>query len=854
MKTFPTYERRVGLQGGPTASYANPGAFKVSDAVGRAMEGLGKSIQNVGDKLAADQERIQNSQDDVWFSKARAETAQAMVAFDNQARLEANDDGAGYQERVLGHYNELRQKHMEGAPSDRARQMYEEWGYSYETQVHGSTATFRAESELAKRDADFGAAINAHRQTVLADPSQYDAVHKRAMDDLEGAKQWMTPKKEAEWRKAIESGLQSDRVEALIKADPEAALRDMGVSGGDLAGRIIGVESGGRADAKNPLSSATGAGQFIDSTWLAMVKKHRPDIWGSSNRAEILAMRNDPALSRAMVNAYAKDNAEYLGARGVGASDDNLYLAHFLGPQGALSVIKANGSTSVASLLPASVISANKSVLEGKTAGQVRAWAGRKMNASPAPNVAGNPYYSALTPDDLLSLHAKADRASAQNAAVVRQQFDDYTAYVRDGGAPRNDVAAGLLSKMGSGQVSQASEQLARAETYGADVRAAKWASPGEVSDLIAKRAATLESADDYKANRADVDGLVKIVSERNKQIAADPAGYVMQDDNVRQSFAAMRELMASHGADPHALRAAVTRYAAASIALQERLGVPPADIRLLDKAQGAQLASTFSHQPEGGQNAARLVAGLRAQWGEHWPRIFQQLVEDGKLPGVIQAIAMMDKPSQMAAAERIAEMAALGKTEAEKPFEAAQKADLKDAVAGEFADFGQTLANNVGGVNTYAAVHDAAYLLGLRYMQEGSGASDAASRAFKDIVGEKYNIRASFRVPVEYDADAVLAGAGNYLAQLDELAIDPDKSAIGLDEDGARAATIAQMKAQGLWVTAPDESGLALIDGTTRAMVTVGGAPLIVPWEQLVARAGADPIATTAPDAVVTP
>ena len=35
-----------------------------------------------------------------------------------------------------------------------------------------------------------------------------------------------------------------------------------------LTDKIVHVESGGSATAKNPLSSATGAGQFIKSTWL----------------------------------------------------------------------------------------------------------------------------------------------------------------------------------------------------------------------------------------------------------------------------------------------------------------------------------------------------------------------------------------------------------------------------------------------------------------------------------------------------------------------------------------------------------------------------------------------------------
>ncbi|TIM61659.1 MAG: M23 family metallopeptidase, partial [Mesorhizobium sp.] len=38
-----------------------------------------------------------------------------------------------------------------------------------------------------------------------------------------------------------------------------------------LTERIVQVESGGKARAKNPLSSATGAGQFITKTWIRMM-------------------------------------------------------------------------------------------------------------------------------------------------------------------------------------------------------------------------------------------------------------------------------------------------------------------------------------------------------------------------------------------------------------------------------------------------------------------------------------------------------------------------------------------------------------------------------------------------------
>ena len=42
--------------------------------------------------------------------------------------------------------------------------------------------------------------------------------------------------------------------------------------------RIIGVESTGNRNAKNSRSSATGLGQFLDETWLDLIRRYRPDL------------------------------------------------------------------------------------------------------------------------------------------------------------------------------------------------------------------------------------------------------------------------------------------------------------------------------------------------------------------------------------------------------------------------------------------------------------------------------------------------------------------------------------------------------------------------------------------------
>lgn len=144
-----------------------------------------------------------------------------------------------------------------------------------------------------------------------------------------------------------------------------------------LADQIIGAESGGNATAKNPRSSATGAGQFIASTWLSTVAKHRPDLAGLP-RDELLALRNDSGLSREMTQAYADDNGSLLRAAGFEPTPGNTYLAHFAGPAGARAVLGSDPSTPVSAVLDASAISANP-FLQGMSAGDLTSWAARKV-------------------------------------------------------------------------------------------------------------------------------------------------------------------------------------------------------------------------------------------------------------------------------------------------------------------------------------------------------------------------------------------------------------------------------------------------------------------------------------------
>lgn len=148
--------------------------------------------------------------------------------------------------------------------------------------------------------------------------------------------------------------------------------------------RIIGVESGGNPNARNPRSTATGLGQFIESTWLATLTKHRPDLITGKTKEELLALRTDPALSKEMTAAHASDNAGILSGAGLPTSPGAVYLAHFAGPQGAVKVMQSDPSAPVGGILGDKVVQANP-FLANMTAGDLQAWADKKMGGGNSP-------------------------------------------------------------------------------------------------------------------------------------------------------------------------------------------------------------------------------------------------------------------------------------------------------------------------------------------------------------------------------------------------------------------------------------------------------------------------------------
>lgn len=120
-------------------------------------------------------------------------------------------------------------------------------------------------------------------------------------------------------------------------------------------------ESSLNPTAKAQTSSATGLFQFLETTWLQVMKDEGPRLGYQTYadaitqnadgdfvindpvlREEVLKLREDPQISADLAAAFTRNNGAYLQEKfGRMPSPGELYIAHFLGAHGAETMFRA---------------------------------------------------------------------------------------------------------------------------------------------------------------------------------------------------------------------------------------------------------------------------------------------------------------------------------------------------------------------------------------------------------------------------------------------------------------------------------------------------------------------------------
>jgi hypothetical protein len=387
-------------------------------ASGRATQQLGKAVAQAGNQIANSFGAVQEKNDQLDTNMKLLEFSMDQDQKQFEAGRSIDGDGRDHINNSLGRYDTESQNVLSQIPEKqrdkaqlsmlRTRERIQNEGQRQQGAHQDTYWTGRGVEhgnnviktmitpEALKKDG-----LNAGRGAISVidkaiDQMPISAAKKQAMkiNARKKAAEEFAQKVDPEQYKRMEAAKGS--VQKVLKTSSKlpsnsvgkalgAAAQKHGVSP-DVIASITKIESNFNPRAKNPNSSARGLGQFINSTGRQ---------YGLRNDGSDSVQAQSDALAR-----FTKDNINIL-KRDLkrDPTPGEVYLAHFAGVGRAKAIGRASDKTPISSVLGPKAIKANRSILQGKTVGQVKAWASRKMGASSGPVVSGDVFTDELFSD-----------------------------------------------------------------------------------------------------------------------------------------------------------------------------------------------------------------------------------------------------------------------------------------------------------------------------------------------------------------------------------------------------------------------------------------------------------------------
>ncbi|HEX4118281.1 MAG TPA: hypothetical protein VHX99_05720 [Rhizomicrobium sp.] len=253
-----------------------------------------------------------------------------------------------------------------------------------------------------------------------------------------------------------------------------AALKNAAAATGSDFSYLLGTamrESSLKTNAQSATSSAGGLFQFVDQTWLGLVKNHgakyglgslaqainvtadgRYHADNDADRGMILSLKKDPRVSALMAGEYARSTQGAMEANlGRQVCGGELYAAHFLGADGACKLIRGTSATpnaSAAQLFP-DAANANREVFfhadgSAKSLREVYDWTIREPGGQTP--VANSPAAPAMSTANATTVATNAVDSNLETllAGVINWQPGSFFSDSKAGASPLS-LGSGLL-------------------------------------------------------------------------------------------------------------------------------------------------------------------------------------------------------------------------------------------------------------------------------------------------------------------------------------------------------------------------------------------------------------------------
>lgn len=757
----------VDLSGQPSLRSGRAYGAADTSAAGRGLASLGNDLVALGGEL-------RKKQDTVDVARAEAYKTEGLLNAQNQ--FDNDPDYATYKERAPKATGDVVAK---AADLIRDPAMRERWKYGAQADAAHVNDRIFDTGTVRSREAEtvaFDDALETNRR-IYVDPDTSEEAKAKARKDIDGAiatgrsTGLLTPEQADARRKTYIENADFSRGKLAVDRDPSIISRNRGPIAkmiSDTAARygvppaialgIAQIESGLNPGAKSPTSSAEGLYQQIDANAAQ---------YGLRNK------RNPEENADAGIR-FIRDNMNgFRRSLGREPTPGETYLAHFSGFGVAEKIAAADDSTPTSAVFSPNAIAANRSILAGKTVGEVKAWADRKMASAMREAGAGeNPeWYKALSPEQRAAIDQEAETRQNQIGAEMRGNIEVATqnapvaiqntgAYV--GSLPTADQ---FMQAYGPQDGADRYNKFQAAVQTSQDMYSMRTMSADQIQQMV-DTATPTSSGDDAAIQQQRYTALSNAASGIIKARESDPAVYVRQAfPNVDQAWQGVTE------------DGGYQRAIAVSVAAQQSLGISnvqplPHDIATNAVAQFKNEQNTQSDRIASVSNVL-MATPDKAQRGI----LFNQLVKAG-LPDTTQGAFEALSRGDQGAANRLFQAAMIDPTKIAGAIPGGIKtSDIDLAVQTNIMDQGQVgdlyygLTNGTAD-NYVQAERDSKLItnaVNLR-LRNGETLDAAIQGVSKDLYGDVQAVTSSnaqIIVPADQDAALILDGLNAKLPEV---------------------------------------------------------------------------------------